>query len=625
MSGSSSSSILKTLRLKNPKLLLLESCSTLSHVKIIHAHMIRTHFIFDVFAASRLIAFCIDTTLKLKTSFLLDYASRLFSQIDNPNLFIYNALIRGYSASEFPHQSFHFYTQLQRLGLLPDNITFPFLVKSCTQLGSLAIATQAHAQIIKHGFHLDVYVQNSLVHMYATFGDIQAASHIFRRINRLDVVSWTSMIAGYNKCGDVQSARQLFDRMPEKNLVTWSIMISGYARNNHFEKAIELFQVLQSEGVRANETVMVSVISSCAHLGALELGERVHDYVVRNNITVNLILGTALVDLYARCGSIEKSIQVFEELPERDVLSWTTLIAGLAMHGYAKRALEYFSEMVKTGLTPRDITFTAVLSACSHGGMLERGFKIFESMKRDYGLQPRLEHYGCMVDLLGRAGKLAEAEKFVHEMPVKPNAPVWGALLGACRIHRNAEIGERVGKILIQLRPEHSGYYVLLSNIYARANKWENVVTMRQMMKEKGVKKPPGYSLIEIDGKIHNFTIGDKTHPEIKKIEGMWDEILRKIRLAGYTGNTADALFDIDEEEKESALYRHSEKLAIAFGIMKTKARSPIRIVKNLRVCEDCHTATKLISEVFERELIVRDRNRFHHFKGGACSCMDFW
>ena len=625
MSGSSSSSILKTLRLKNPKLLLLESCSTLSHVKIIHAHMIRTHFIFDVFAASRLIAFCIDTTLKLKTSFLLDYASRLFSQIDNPNLFIYNALIRGYSASEFPHQSFHFYTQLQRLGLLPDNITFPFLVKSCTQLGSLAIATQAHAQIIKHGFHLDVYVQNSLVHMYATFGDIQAASHIFRRINRLDVVSWTSMIAGYNKCGDVQSARQLFDRMPEKNLVTWSIMISGYARNNHFEKAIELFRVLQSEGVRANETVMVSVISSCAHLGALELGERVHDYVVRNNITVNLILGTALVDLYARCGSIEKSIQVFEELPERDVLSWTTLIAGLAMHGYAKRALEYFSEMVKTGLTPRDITFTAVLSACSHGGMLERGFKIFESMKRDYGLQPRLEHYGCMVDLLGRAGKLAEAEKFVHEMPVKPNAPVWGALLGACRIHRNAEIGERVGKILIQLRPEHSGYYVLLSNIYARANKWENVVTMRQMMKEKGVKKPPGYSLIEIDGKIHNFTIGDKTHPEIKKIEGMWDEILRKIRLAGYTGNTADALFDIDEEEKESALYRHSEKLAIAFGIMKTKARSPIRIVKNLRVCEDCHTATKLISEVFERELIVRDRNRFHHFKGGACSCMDFW
>ena len=623
MNGSSSSLILKTLKLKNPKLLLLESCSTHSHLKIIHGHMIRTHIIFDVFAASRLIAFCIDSTLK--TSSLLDYATRLFSQIENPNLFIYNALIRGYSASEIPHKSFHFYTQLQRLDLLPDNITFPFLVKSCTQLGSVAMGTQAHGHIIKHGFQLDVYIQNSLVHMYATFGDIKAASHIFHRINRLDVVSWTSMIAGYNKCGDVHSARQLFDRMPEKNLVTWSIMISGYARNNHFEKAVELFQALQSEGVRANETVMVSVISSCAHLGALELGERVHDYVVRNNITMNLILGTALVDLYARCGSIEKAIRVFEELPERDALSWTTLIAGLAIHGYAKRALEYFSDMVKTGLTPRDITFTAVLSACSHGGMVERGFEIFESMKRDYGLEPRLEHYGCMVDLLGRAGKLAEAEKFVHEMPMKPNAPIWGALLGACRIHKNAEIGERVGKILIQLQPEHSGYYVLLSNLYARENKWENVATMRKIMREKGVKKPPGYSLIEMDGKIHNFTMGDKTHPEIKKIEEMWDEILRKIRLAGYTGNTADALFDIDEEEKESALNRHSEKLAIAFGIMKTKARSPIRIVKNLRVCEDCHTATKLISKVFERELIVRDRNRFHHFKGGACSCIDFW
>ncbi|TYJ12487.1 hypothetical protein E1A91_A11G354300v1 [Gossypium mustelinum] len=329
--------------------------------------------------------------------------------------------------------------------------------------------------------------------------------------------------------------------------------------------------------------------------------------------------------MYARCGSIEKAIKVFDQMPERDVLSWTALIAGFAMHGYAEKAIWFFSKMVNSGLKPRDITFTSLLSACSHGGLVEKGLELFESMKRNYGIEPRLEHYGCVVDLLGRAGKLAEAEKFVLEMPVKPNVPIWGALLGACRIHRNAEIAERVGNILIPLLPEHSGYYVLLSNIYARTNRWENVETMRQMMKEKGVKKPPGYSLIEVDGKVHNFKMGDKLHPEIEMIERKWDEILRKIRLAGYTGNTSDALFDIDEEEKENALHRHSEKLAIAYGVMRTEAPAPIRMVKNLRVCEDCHTATKLISKVFGRELIVRDRNRFHHFREGSCSCMDYW
>ncbi|XP_015577831.2 pentatricopeptide repeat-containing protein At5g06540 [Ricinus communis] len=616
--SSTSSLVSRTLKLKNPKLLLLESCSNLSHLKIIHAYMIRTHTIVDVFSTSRLISFSIDKNL-------LDYALQVFYQIQNPNLFIFNAFIRGYSGSESPGQSFHFYIQSQRLGIFPDNLTYPFLVKACTQLGSIDMGMQAHGHVVRHGFENDVYVQNSLVNMYSNLGDIRAASYIFQTMSQLDVVSWTSMIAGYNKSGDVESARKLFDKMPEKNLVTWSTMISGYAKNNCFNKAIELYNVLQSEGVQANETVMVSVMSSCAHLGALELGEKAHDYVVRNKITVNLILGTALVDMYARCGSIDKAVQVFDELGEKDALSWTALIAGFAMHGHAEKALQYFSEMIRTGLTPRDITFTAVLSACSHRGLVERGMKIFETMKRDYCVEPRLEHYGCMVDLLGRAGKLTEAEKFVLDMPVKPNAPIWGALLGACRIHKNAEIAERVGKTLIELLPEHSGYYVLLSNIYARTNKWKNVENMREMMKVRGVKKPPGYSLIEIKGKVHKFTIGDTIHPEIEKIEKMWEEILKKIKTAGYTENTTDAMFDIDEEEKENTLHRHSEKLAIAYGIMRTKAHAPIRIVKNLRVCEDCHTATKLISKIYERELIVRDRNRFHHFKGGVCSCMDYW
>ncbi|XP_019059608.1 PREDICTED: pentatricopeptide repeat-containing protein At5g06540 isoform X2 [Tarenaya hassleriana] len=440
-----------------------------------------------------------------------------------------------------------------------------------------------------------------------------------------DVVSWTSMVAGYCKRGDIDTARKMFDEMPERNLVTWSVMINGYVKNNCFVKAIELFESMKRKGIQANETVMVSVISSCAHLGGLELGEKAHDYVVKNNLTVNVILGTALVDMYARCGNIEKAIRVFEELPEKDSLSWTSIISGLAMYGHGNEAIHYFSEMVRLGFTPRDITFTAVLSACSHGGLVDRGLEIYESMKRDHGIEPRLEHYGCIVDMLSRAGRLVEAENFILEMPVKPNAPILGALLGACRIHQNAEVAERVGNMLIELKPEHSGYYVLLSNIYARAKKWENVENLRETMKEKRVKKPPGWSLIEIDGKINKFSMGDDMHPEMEDIKREWEEILRKIRPVGYKGNTDDAFFDIDEEEKESVLHMHSEKLAIAYGIMKTGPDAAIRIVKNLRVCEDCHTATKLISKVYGREFIVRDRNRFHRFRNGICSCGDYW
>ncbi|CAN1803544.1 Pentatricopeptide repeat-containing protein At5g06540 [Linum perenne] len=568
--------------------------------------MIRTLTISDVFAASRLISSSVNAGF-------LDYAVRVSRQVLNPNLFIFNALIRGFSSSRDPSQSFRFYIHSRRLGIFPDNLTYPFLVKSCSEMSSLEMGAQAHGEIVVHGFENDLFVQNSLVNMYAHLGEIISARRVFDGSLKLDVVSWTSMIAGYNKVGD-------------KNLVTWSTMISGYVKNSFFNEAIELFRVLQSRRVRANETVMASVVASCAHLGALELGENAHDYVIRNNLTLNLILGTALVEMYSKCGAIDKANEVFEQLPEKDALSWTALISGFAMHGYANKAVDYFSKMISTGISPREITFTAVLSACSHGGLVEKGWEIFNTMKEDYNVEPRLEHYGCIVDLLGRAGKLEEAEKFILEMPIEPNAPIWGALLGACKIHRNADVAERVGKILMELKPDYSGYYVLLSNIFARANRWKNVETMRLAMKEKGVKKPPGYSLIEMDGVVHRFTLGDRTHPEIDRIERTWDEIVKRIRNAGYLGNTEDALFDIDEEEKESAIYRHSEKLAIAFAIMKSSDSSkPIRIVKNLRVCEDCHTATKLISRVYGRELIVRDRNRFHHFTAGACSCNDYW
>uniref|UniRef100_A0A1D1XRX0 Pentatricopeptide repeat-containing protein At5g06540 n=1 Tax=Anthurium amnicola TaxID=1678845 RepID=A0A1D1XRX0_9ARAE len=624
-SGRSSPLVERTLCLKSPKLLLLETCSGLSQLKAIHAHMVRTHIIADVFCASRLLAFCVDPPPSAPKQPLWDYAERLFSQVERPNLFMYNAMIRGSAGGGNPPRSLYLYRQMQGRGIQPDNLTYPFVLKACGRWCCGEAGRLVHCRVLRRGFELDGFVQSSLLHMYASWGDAGAASRVFGEIKLPDVVIWTSMIDVYGKCGDIDSARQMFDKMPERNVVTWSSMICAYTKNENFSEALDLFHVMESEKVVPNEAAMVSVLSSCASLGALEQGERAHEYIVQNNLTSNLILGTALVNMYAKCGDVQQAIRIFEQLPEKDWLSWTTVIAGLAMHGYARMSLDYFSKMVKARVTPREITFTAVLSACSHGGLVERGFELFESMKKDYRMEPRKEHYGCMVDLLGRAGRLEEAEKFVLKLPVKPDASIWGALLGACRIHKNVEMGKRVGKILTMLQPEHSGYYVLMSNIYATASQWEGVTELRHAMSERGVKKSPGHSLLEMDGRVHRFVMGDKSHPEIEKIEEMWEEIVGRIRSIGYVGNTSDVLFDIEEEEKESALAKHSEKLAIAFGIMKTGTGSVIRIIKNLRVCEDCHEVTKFVSEVYDCKFIVRDRNRFHHVMGGKCSCMDYW
>ncbi|KAI4369144.1 hypothetical protein MLD38_017627 [Melastoma candidum] len=610
------------LRLRNQILSLLELPSNAAYVKIIHGHMLRTNLISDPFAAKRLINFCANPTFRTS---LLDYSHSIFLHVRCPDLFMYNALIRGYSAGDSLERSIELFVSLCRDGMIPDDMSFACTMKACSRLGWFNVGCQLQGSVVKLGFEDEVHVVNAMLHMYCTFEDVESASRIFGRMKWSDVVSWTTMILGLCNAGDAGSARYLFDRMPQRNLYSWSVMINGYMKSRFYERAVELFDMLRMERVRANEAVMVGIVSSCGHLGSIEKAERAYSYLLRINLPLSLKLGTAVIDMFARCGMIEKALQVFEGLPEKDVLTWTTLISGFARHGDAEGALGYFSKMLHAGVIPVDITFTAVLSACSRSGMVEHGFKIFESMTRDYGIQPRLEHYGCMVDLFGRAGKLEQAERFVLEMPVKPNTQILGALIAACRIHRNTAIAERIGKIAIDMLPEHSGYYVLMSNIYARANKWDNVDTIRHEMREKGVIKELGYSFIEINGRIHRFTMGDRSHPEMEKIEAKWLEILTRIRSVGYTGNTDDTMFDVDEEEKETAVYQHSEKLAIAYGMMRIRADLPIRIVKNLRVCDDCHRATKFISQVFERELIVRDRKRFHHFKGGACSCKDFW
>ncbi|GAB4839944.1 Putative pentatricopeptide repeat-containing protein At5g40405, partial [Ancistrocladus abbreviatus] len=369
---------------------------------------------------------------------------------------------------------------------------------------------------------------------------------------------------------------------------------------------------------------MVSVLSACAHLGALDHGRWAHAYIERNKMKMTVPLGTALLNMYAKCGNMDKAMEVFWAMKEKNVYAWSSAIGGQALHGDGEKCLELFSLMKQEGVQPNEVTFLSVLHGCSVVGLVEEGHKHFESMSKVYRLEPQLEHYGCMVDLYGRAGRLEDALDVIHNMPMKPHAGAWGALLNACRMYKNKELGELASRKIVELEGRNHGSYVQLSNIYAESKDWNRATNVREIMKARDVRKIPGCSVIEVDGVVHEFFVGDNSHQRYNEIEIMLKEISNRLELAGYTANTSPVLFDIEEEEKEDAVGKHSEKIAIAFGLLILKEGVPIRIVKNLRVCLDCHDVTKMISKVFNREIIVRDRNRFHHFKDGECSCKGY-
>lgn len=413
--------------------------------------------------------------------------------------------------------------------------------------------------------------------------------------------------------------------MPEREIVTWNAMITGYFQNGFSEEALSMFRAMQVLGFVPNDVTMVTVLSACAHAGALELGKWVHAYIERNGLAGEISVKTALVNMYSKSGCVKRALEVFEEIPDRNLVCWTAMINGLAVNGCGREAVEYFNRMVRSNVRPDAISLISLLSACSHGGLLEEGRQFFANLRRLYGVTPQMEHYGCMVDLLGRSGHLDEAYELITNMPFAPNVVMWRTLLGACKVHKNVELGELVLKKIIELEPRHHGDYVLVSNIYAAVGRWEDVANIRRTMKKKGIIKVPGCSMIEIDGRIHSFVVQDKSHRHSEDIHRMLNEMAQKLKLAGYVPDSSKVLVDLDEEEKENVLVHHTEKVAIAFGLIKTTPGTSLRVVKNLRVCDDCHSAIKLVSKVYDREIIVRDRNRFHHFQGGCCSCGDYW
>ena len=377
--------------------------------------------------------------------------------------------------------------------------------------------------------------------------------------------------------------------------------------------------------MKPDQITYVSILNACVSPTTVEHGKGVHAHIMDAGFQSHVCVGNALINMYAKCGSISEARVVFDEMGKRDLISWTAMIAGLALYGCGKDALQLFEQMKKEGVRPDLVTFVGVLSVCTHAGLVDEGRRYFNAMSQDHGIPPTIVHYSCLVDLLGRAGHLDEAENVIKSMPVAANAVVWGALLGACRLHGNVLLAERAADQSLKIEPQNASIYVLLSHVYAAAGMWDNVAKVSNLMRDRGVKKQLGRSWIAVDKKVHSFVVKDRSHPEVEEIYSELKSLTKKMRRAGYVPDTQLVMHEVDEQQKEEALCHHSERLAIAYGLIRTPFGTSLRISKNLRICGDCHTATKFMTKIVGREIIARDASRFHHFKDGLCSCGDSW
>ncbi|WOL10877.1 hypothetical protein Cni_G19636 [Canna indica] len=531
----------------------------------------------------------------------------------------------SYCQSGCYNEALQLFDEMKSSGIVPDQVILATILSACGRTKNLSSGEAVHSYIMESNLSLDVHLQSALISMYCNCGSMDTAQRLYDEMSPKNLVASTAMVSGYAKLGKIEIARNIFEQMEDKDLVCWSAMISGYAESDQPNEALKLFNEMQLLGVKPDEITMLSVISACANLGALDQAKWVHIFVDNNGFYHVLSVRNALIDMYSKCGSLADARTIFDETDFKNVITWTSMITGFAMHGNGRSALALFDSMIAEGVKPNAVTFISLLYACSHAGLVEDGRKIFESMIQDYRIEPKHEHYGCMVDLLGRSRLLREALEFIESMPFAPNVVVWGSLLGACRTHGDIELGELVAKKLLEIDPDHDGAYVLLSNIYAKANRWGDVREVRKLMKNKGLSKETGFSWIEVNGIVHEFMMGDNSHPRSSEIYEKLYEAVKELENAGYAPDAAAVLVDLQEEEKREAVLLHSEKLALSLGLINSSRGSCIRIAKNMRVCEDCHTFMKFASKVFEREIVLRDRTRFHHFKDGVCSCRDFW
>jgi pentatricopeptide repeat protein len=524
----------------------------------------------------------------------MEDAAKIFENVPGFNAFSFNSMINGFLDGGKLDDSVKVVRSMVREIEEWDRVSYITVIGHCASMKDLVLGDQVHAQALKRRLEPNVYIGSALVDMYG-------------------------------KCDRAHDAHCVFEVLPEKNVVSWTAVMNAYNQTELFEDALRLFLDMGVEGVRPNEFTYAVALNSCAGLAALRNGNALGACALKTGHWRRLSVGNALVNMYSKSGGIKDAWKVFISMPYRDVVSWNLIITGYAHHGLAREAIEAFNYMRSVAEAPSYVTFVGVLSACSQLGLVDEGFYYLNTMMKEMGVIPGKEHYTCMVGLLCRAGLLDEAERFIVSNCIGTDVVAWRSLLISCQVYRNYGLGYRVAEQILQLKPNDVGTYVLLSSMYAKANRWDGVVKVRKLMKNMGVRKEPGVSWIQVGSEVHVFRAEDNLHPQMDQITEKLEELIDRIKVIGYVPNFAVVLHDVEEEQKEEHLMCHSEKLAVAFGLIHTPKGGTIRIMKNLRICEDCHAAVKLISIVTGRTIVIRDNVRFHCIEGGVCSCDDYW
>ncbi|XP_030511694.2 pentatricopeptide repeat-containing protein At4g35130, chloroplastic [Rhodamnia argentea] len=525
----------------------------------------------------------------------VDYAERLFNSVSKENIVTWNAMIDGYASNALPSESLACMKSMQDdYNLNPDCITLINMLPACAQLGSLQVLKSVHGHSIRKGFLPNMVLETTLINMYGASGGLKGAKY-------------------------------LFGKMAEKSLISWNAIIAAHVQNGQNEAALVLFQKLWCERLEPDAITIASILPAFAEVALLREGRQIHGYVSKLGLGSNTYISNSIIYMYAKCGDLGTAQQIFDEMLIKDVVSWNVIIMAHAIHGCGGKSIALFKEMKKYGVEPNASTFFSLLMSCSISGLVDEGWGYFNQMRGSYNIDPGIEHYGCVLDLIGRTGNLDHAKEFVKQMPLVPSARIWGSLLTASRKHGNIEMAEYAAKHILSLEHDNTGCCILLSNMYAEAGRWEDFEGIKSLMRKEGLTKTVGYSMMESGGKIHSFTNQDKCCQHASTIYGVLDIISKRIGVNIHlTRVTRFRPLDLANERAKSAA-AHSVRLAISFGLISTAIGNPVLIRQNTRICEDCHSAVKKISDLSDREIIVVDAKVVHHFRDGCCSCSDYW
>ncbi|KAF2301794.1 hypothetical protein GH714_029387 [Hevea brasiliensis] len=553
----------------------------------VHGYSVKTNLVWNVFVGNSLLDF-------YSKHDCINEARKLFYKMPELDGVSYNVMITAYAWIGQVTESIDLFRELQFTKFNRTNFPFATMLSIAANTLDLQMCKQLHSQTIVTAADSVVLVANSLVDVYA-------------------------------KCGRYEEAERIFVKLSSRSTVPWTAMISANVQKGRLEEGLKLFSEMRRANVSADQATFASVLKASANVASISLGKQLHSCIIRSGFMSNVYSGSALVDMYAKCGSVKDAIQTFKEMPERNVVSWNALIAAYAQNGDGEATLRSFEEMVRSGYQPDSVSFLCVLSACSHCGLVKEGLRYFNSMTKVYKLVPKREHYTSIVDVLCRSGQFDKAEKLMTQMPFEPDEIMWSSVLNSCKIHKNHDLAKRAAQQLFNMEVRDASPYVTMSNILAAAGQWDSVRKVKKEMRKRGLKKVPAYSWVEIKHKVHVFSANDKCHPQMKEIMLKIDVLSEQMEREGYMPDTSCALHNVDEDVKVESLKYHSERIAIAFALISTPEGSPILVMKNLRACADCHAAIKVISKIVGREITVRDSSRFHHFRDGVCSCRDYW